>query len=156
MLPLVETILVWYHIVSHSAIWLCDYTQWVPLVDFVTRADGSASDPNNLEPLELIYAGLTAMAFGTVAVSYGLAVLCNIGTVQGAAASSAIFHGMWTIHMLWRWKEWSAMMHPDASLMTPTFFLTSHIVWTLASTVLVFLCGNKISKTNGVKKGKQT
>jgi hypothetical protein len=136
---MIATLIVWYHIVSHVAIWFCDYTQIVPLLDFVARPDGSASDPTNLEPLELIYAGITAMSFGSVAVAYILAVMNRFDvTIRGAAALSAAFHGMWAVHMVWRWQVWSAMMHPDGT-MTPGFFLFSHILWTASSMALLFM-----------------
>jgi hypothetical protein len=142
-------IIVWYHILSHGVILFCDYTQIVPLVDFVTRDDGGASDPKNLFPLELIYAGVTAMSFGTVGAAFFLALVLNVGTVQSAAAVSVFFHGLWVLHMWWRWDSWRAMMHPDAALMTPEFFLTGHIVWTILSLLLLVLPTSKVSPSKG-------
>mmetsp|Transcript_7359 Transcript_7359/g.14616 ORF Transcript_7359/g.14616 Transcript_7359/m.14616 type:complete len:151 (-) Transcript_7359:1179-1631(-) len=130
--------IVWYHILTHGIIFFCDFTQAVPLVDFVTRDDGTASDPSNLLPLELVYAGITAMSFGTVGAAFLLAFF-GVGTIQSAAALSVIFHGMWTIHMSWRWDSWRAMMHPDAEVMSPSFFLTGHLLWTVSSLVLLRL-----------------
>lgn len=148
---MIFSLIIWYHILSHAAICFCDFSQLVPLVDFVTRPDGSASDPTQLEPLELIYAGVTAMAFGTVAACYIFA-LVGVGTIRGAAATSAFFHGLWVIHMTWRWKAWHDMMHPDASIMTPVFFLASHVVWTTTSIALLFLPSTAIQATNDKRK----
>ena len=132
---ILTTLIVWFHIISHGAILLFDYTQIVPLLDFVTRADGSASDPNNLLPLELIYAGITAMSFGTIAVAFLFAVL-GLGPVKFAAAQSVVFHGLWAYHMWWRWDEWRAMMHPDGELQ-PEFFLFGHCLWLVLSGLVV-------------------
>lgn len=125
-------------VVSHLAIFVCDYTQWVPLIDFVTRHDGSPSDPLNLLPVELVYAAVTAMSFGTVAASFIFAFFFGLGTVQGAAATSCWFHAVWFVHMVWRWDAWRKMMHPSGG-MQPEFFLFGHALWTVISLWLAAL-----------------
>lgn len=132
------TIIVWYHIISHVAIFICDYTQVIGLIDFVTRYDGSASDPNELLPMEMVYAGVTAMSFSTIAAGYVLAWFFRRDCLGFAAALSVWFHGLWTMHMWWRWDAWRGMMHPDGT-MTPEFFLLGHVMWTITSALLLFL-----------------
>jgi hypothetical protein len=138
----------WYHIVSHFVVFLSDYTQVIPLIDFVTRPDGSASDPLHLEPLELIYAGITGMAFGTIAMAYLLAWFDNSdsrnNSIRGAAALSAWFHLLWNVHMLWRWDAWRSMMHPKGG-MTPEFFLVGNTVWTLSSLAVVVMLSPSVA-----------
>lgn len=141
------------HIGSHLLIGFFDYTQLVPLLDFVTRPDGSASDPLHLEPLEIVYAAITAMAFATVGVAFLLATLCPVTagiTLRGAAALSVFFHLAWTVHMVWRWDDaWRAMMHPDGGL-TPEFFLYSHAAWTVLAGI-VFVLEEPSSSTVSTK-----
>lgn len=148
------SLIAYLHIVSHLAICVMDYSQVVPLLDFVTRPDGSPSDPHNLLPLELIYAGITAMSFGTVGFAFVLALLFeNSGgvTIQGAAALSVFFHGLWTFHMYWRWDEWRSMMHPAGGLQ-PEFFFGAHAVWTLLAGVVIIL--SKDRKKSAKQKTK--
>ena len=91
-----------------------DYTQVSPNLDFVTREDGTASDPNNLFPIEIIYAALTAMSFGTVGFAFVLAYVPSSSiTMKGAASLSLFFHAIWFFHMNWKWDTWRAFMHPD-------------------------------------------
>lgn len=122
-----------------------DYTQIVPLIDFVTRADGTASDPLNLLPLELVYAGVTSMSFGTIAVAFLLAAL-GLGPVNFAATLSVVFHGLWVAHMWWNWDAWRAMMHPDGT-MQPGFFAFGHAVWLALSALVVYWSPLQKSKT---------
>jgi len=146
--------IVWFHIVSHMAIFVMDYTQVVPLVDFVTRPDGSPSDPKHLEPLELVYVGVTSMSFGTVAFAYLFAALGLFQTsLRSAAALSAAFHAAWVGHMWWFWEAWDRNMHPDGS-MTPRFFLMSHCVWTVLSVVVLVLTGGE-GREDGRPMGKK-
>jgi hypothetical protein len=134
---IITNFIVWFHILSHGAIFVMDYTQVVPLLDFVKREDGTASDPNNLLPLELIYEGVVAMSFGTVAVGYLYAWL-ELGDLKFAAALSVWFHASWALHMWWRWEVWRSMMHKDA-ITQPEFFLVGHIVWAGLSLILLFM-----------------
>mmetsp|Transcript_36790 Transcript_36790/g.90537 ORF Transcript_36790/g.90537 Transcript_36790/m.90537 type:complete len:149 (+) Transcript_36790:94-540(+) len=142
----IQNIVVAYHIVSHGAIWFCDFTQVVPLLDFIRRVDGKPSDPNNLLPLEMVYAGVTAMAFGIVGAAFLLA-LGGIMEMRGAAALSVILHGMWIVHMIWRWEFWEMMFVPSGSMMTPKFFFFSHVMWTLAAAFLFVYPGDEKPKS---------
>ena len=142
-------LIVWLHIVSHGAILFCDYTQIVPLVDYVTRADGSASDPKHLLPLEVIYAGIIAMSFGTIAVAFILAAI-GWGPVKFAAALSAVFHGLWVYHMVWRWDAWRAMMHPEGT-MQPEFFCLTHCLWIVLSALVIYWSPPLLEKSKKTK-----
>jgi len=139
MASVLVSFITFFHIISHGAICILDYSQLVPLLDFVTRPDGSPSDPYNLLPLELIYAGITAMAFGTVGFAFVLALFENSGvTTKGAAALSLFFHGLWTFHMYWRWLAWRSMMHPEGQ-MQPAFFFVGHVVWAALAGIILLL-----------------
>jgi hypothetical protein len=131
-------------VVSHTAIFAFDFTQVVPVLDFIARPDGSRSDPNDLLPIEMCYAGVTAMAFGTVAASFVMAIAFGVGTVQGSSAASCWFHTAWAGHMVWRWQSWRRMMHPDAGKATqPDTFLAMHIIWAVLSAWLAMLPASK-------------
>jgi hypothetical protein len=127
-------LLLWTLIVTHSVILFCDFTQLVPQFDFVTRADGSASDKYNLLPLETIYAAVTSIAFGTVAAALLMAAI-GLGPIRFAALISCFVHAIWLLHMVWQWDVWTEMMHPDGS-MTPTFFMMTHVVFLAMSALL--------------------
>jgi len=137
---MLATAIVWFHILTHGGIAFCDYLQFVPLLDFVRRADGTASVPDQLLPLETIYAGITGMAFGTVGLVFVLALLFGdgIATLRSAATSSLTLHSLWTVHLLLRWEVWNAMMHPDGAL-NPTFLLVTHTLWTVLAIVLLLI-----------------
>jgi len=151
---IVTQFVAWYHVASHFAICIADYTQVVQLLDFVTRHDGTASDPQNLLPLELIYAGITAMSFGTVGFAFVLALLGNKGVnMKGAASLSVFFHGIWFVHMVWRWEAWRAMMHPSGA-MQPGFFLFGHLVWTVLSALVLTLPDTTTTEQQSKAKNK--
>lgn len=137
---MLATAIVWFHILTHGGIAFCDYLQFVPLLDFVRRADGTASVPDQLLPLETIYAGITGMAFGTVGLTFVLALVFGDGvvTLRSAATTSLTFHALWTLHLLLRWEVWNAMMHPDGAL-NPTFFLLTHTLWIVLAIVLLLI-----------------
>lgn len=84
-------LLLWTLFVTHSVILFCDFTQLVPQFDFVTRADGSASDKYNLLPLETIYAAVTSIAFGTVAAALLMAAI-GLGPIRFAALIPRPYH----------------------------------------------------------------
>jgi hypothetical protein len=134
----ITNFIVWCHILSHGAIFVLDYTQVVPVLDYVTREDGTASDPSNLRPLELIYAGVTAMSFGTVAVGYLYAWL-GLGDLKFAAALSVWMHSSWALHMWWRWEAWRSMMHKDGTLQPEFVLMAGHAVWIVLSSILLFI-----------------
>lgn len=130
--------LVWLHILAHSALFVIDYFQLVPLVDFIKRSDGTKSDPINLLPLELIYAGNIAMLFSTVSFSFLMALIFKIGTIQSASFLSVWFHGIFAIFIVIRWDAWKEAVHPMGSVQ-PEFFLTTHIVWIVLSFIVILL-----------------
>lgn len=142
------TIIAVLHVVIHSVLCIVDYSQVVAQLDFITREDGSQSDPDNLLPLELIYAAITAMSFGTVGFAFFLAFFESSGvTMKGAAAISLFFHGLWFMHMVWRWDVWRAMMHPEGGLQ-PEFFYASHAIWSGLAVVVLVLPAPRKSKTS--------
>ena len=145
------------HIVSHFAISTMDYTHLLPLMNFVRRPDGSQSDPNDLLPLEVIYTFCNAMAFGIVGLAFLLAfafgpVATGI-SMRGAATLSIFFHGLWVVHMVWRWNVWRANMHPDG-IVSPQNFFISHTVWTVLAGIVWMLPDDddNVSKSAPVNK----
>jgi hypothetical protein len=131
----VTNLIVWSQIVTHGAILLSDTAQLAPQFDFITRADGTASDKNNLLPLELCYAAITGIAFGTVGAAYLFAALGQ-GPIKFAAMISIFTHATWLFHLAWRWDVWNEMMHPDGS-MSPTFFAMTHLGFLVLSAYLL-------------------
>jgi hypothetical protein len=131
----ITNLIVWTHILTHGVILLFDTTHVVPQFDFITRADGTPSDKNNLLPLELIYAAITGIAFGTVGAAYLFAALGH-GPYKFAAMISIFVHSIWLLHMGWYWDVWTKMMHADGS-MTPRFFAETHLGFLILSAYLL-------------------
>ncbi len=129
-------ILIAVNFIPHLVVFFADFTQKIPVVDWVKRSDGSHSDPRNLLPLEFIYAGFIGICYGIVTLSFVFAFL-GISTVRNAALTSMSMHGLLLTHLLLHSGMWKKTFHPDGLLSYNKFVAIQCVAIVLAVPLLL-------------------
>lgn len=142
---IVVNAIAWLHILSHTALFAVDFTLFTNSLDSLQRNDGTRSDPFNLFPLEIVFGMLVAMNHGTIAVAYIVAMTISAKTtssraltMQMASILSAWFHGMFIVHMIWKWDVWNKTFHREGTL-SPTLLFGVHCLWFGLALVAIML-----------------
>lgn len=137
----VSNILTGLLIIVHSGLVAVDFLGLYPVADFMIRPDGTQMDPKNFTPQEELFVAMIAFPFLT----------CILGFLftnrKDAALISAVTHGIFAVHQVWKKDRWDAIMHPNTEISTE-FFLYAHVVWAIVSVVIYFLSPSGSTSTS--------
>jgi len=126
-------------VVSHAFLVYADFFGAMSTADFFLRANGEASNPNKLFPLERAFCVWAGHMHLVVLLGF-LAALAGAPYIQvpGAAFMCAASHLSLAVQLLLRHEQWHALFFVDASLSWRTMLL-ANVVWGVAGVALMIM-----------------
>ena len=98
----------------HLLVFVLDFLHILPVIDFIKRQDGSASDPNSLLPVEFGFVSMAGIGNGVVFVAFALAFYKEV-SLRAASVIALFFHGAWLISLVIFKHIWMGVFHENGS-----------------------------------------
>eukprot|EP01135_Chromosphaera_perkinsii_P000475 Nk52_evm29s96 gene=Nk52_evmTU29s96 len=143
----------------HALVFLIDFTQVLPAINFLKREDGSASDPMNLLPIESAFVAKISLAMGTIAFAFALAYLTNQAeiTFNGAAKIGVAYHICFILSLLYLPATWSGLFidGPGGNLNLSMFYILNIVHLVMLSCIILIPNTEMTSNSTTIKSKYQ-